>query len=474
MSRINFEAVAISTGIPVVVLQGIESLDASLDMERAVDKCVSQAALVYFIGNQAGNKLLNQLILDGVLLDHLGWESIRLLRDLSYKTRYLYKLDALIDVMYTNFQMIKAGAVLGEQDKLSLKAYGILHDLAKLNNDLNIIKKIGLINGNQVLLQLYERKEKSVEMMCFFDESFGAQIRSMDGIIISYKAGKKAQVCESSRDILDKAFNYFIKFTHTAYGFLSSAQEKKMSHIDIEMYHKETFSLKHFLYSDVHELQLESLVSDNAKTELHRLYGEAWLDVLKDKYATIERNIHDNTMLHQHVVAEYTSWFRRLQLVTPWLQGGHQRIVGRDHDNESVRDQIYGRAQWEAEREKGSCKILCSEFVGMTLIAAVQELNDDIKTDLVEKGLQDRFGLNWVDNPISEKEKLHLLTPRRLIAALEARGVVTKIEKPEEICRYIATSTKASKATLQVLPKASSFLDNPDIEPGDMLVAPAC
>jgi hypothetical protein len=109
--------------------------------------------------------------------------------------------------------------------------------------------------------------------------------------------------------------------------------------------------------------------------------------------------------------------------------------------------------------------ILCSEFIGKTVIAAVQELNDDIVKQLEAKGVTD-IPDPVVKSPISEKEQLHLLTPERLLTAMQERGAVVKVATPTALSQFVTkgdnesslSSTPDAKAQMKQLKENDTTL----------------
>lgn len=446
---IDFSKAAKRTGIPQDRLEAIIALDTKLSGGRPLSDCDIQGMLEWAIGNDAFNQALATCASDEELNQYINPYTIPMLRALSYKTRFLDKITKEFDQIYENFKAVQEqGKVLRPKEKISLKQYGILYDIARLNSTLNQLHHMGLINGNEALTSLYEKKEKAAEMIKFFDDTFENKVTSSAGKIVSHSVGRKARLCDSKRSFMDKLVHFLVKFKHTAYGIKSDKAHRKniqLSHIDPD-YRQEQLTFKQALYSEVHELQLENLISDTARETLQAHYGDNWLQIVENKYRTIERRIHDNRMMgYEHIEADVPP-LKLFKIFTVWLQGGNRTWFGHHHSNEDVRDKILGQGKWERSAGDEPATLMCSEFVGMTLIASIQMLNDELKQEIDPNGTQALPDL--LKSPLSKREKLHLLTPSRLLVALEKRGVVKKIDHlGEELRQYVSTSKKELKHT---------------------------
>ncbi|WP_244940855.1 hypothetical protein [Legionella sainthelensi] len=89
------------------------------------------------------------------------------------------------------------------------------------------------------------------------------------------------------------------------------------------------------------------------------------------------------------------------------------------------------------DENREQSKVLCSEFISKTLIAAIQELNDRVVKELRDihgvQNVPDRL----IKSPISQRDKLELMTPEHLFKTLSERKAIEKVETPSEINELI-------------------------------------
>lgn len=394
----------------------------------------------------------------------ISGQTMGIVKDFPYRTRHYRKIADQFDDIYQYFLDVKDGkADLDSKNKVTLEQYGILHDMAYLNGIMEMLNKDGLIAGNERLEKLYNQTQKAKEMITHFDNTFDQKFKMPVGATVFDNVKRKATIYGKALDFFSKIMRFFVtKFGHASKGMTKetddASHQNKISHIN-PGYQEEKFNLRNFLYSDVYAINLEALVDDKTKDLLQRAYGDEWVDALNNTFSGIEREIHDNAnKMHGHIMAEGGTG-RFAQIATVFLQGGHQNLLSKHHSNEDIRDNIMGRGRWQAEGRRQQQKFLCSEFIGMTVIASIQELNDVLKKDLMDKGISEEdIPETLVTSPISEYEKLELLTPERLLKAMKDRGAVKVVDTPKDINKFI--KTEGPKSITQKFKKRVSELSH--------------
>lgn len=393
-----------------------------------------QDLLVDSIGNVEFNKKLS------ILAPYSGRDTglsiaAMLLKDFTYRTRNWDKISSDIDNIYTNFQDVAfEGNYLNERNKISLKKYGILYDLGNLNATMEKLNNMDLIRENKTLETLSEHAAHAAEICSHLDQTFNAKFKLPTGSVVFDDTYKKSEIYGKSMN----SFENIIAMAITKYGHASkgiSTVKNKISHIN-PTYLEENFSLRNYLYSDIYQIKLDKLIEKENQELLRQELGEQWLIQLELMYSNIERDIHDGAeLLHGDIAAEGGK-VRFAMIGTSYLHGGHQNKFITHHTNAAIRDQIYGKGKWAEVEKKAPRKLVCSEFVGMTVIAAIEELNTVVKQQLQEKGVEN-IPDTIIISPISEYEKLYLLTPQRLFAAMDERDALEKVETPREISKLV-------------------------------------
>lgn len=452
----TIEQLEIATGINKELLENIRSLakkefdsEAQLNDSEAVNV---QNVIAQMIGNMSTNKLLGSLAEMSARDTGIPTGTAAALKDLSYRTRNLKKIESDLDHIWDDFEEVKAGKKkLNENEKISLNQYGILFDLAALNKTLERYNGWGLIKGNAELEKLYNQTQRAATMISHYDETFNQEFRMPAGTVVFDNTHNKSQIYGKELGFFEKIIAFFVsKFGHVSKGLSvenDGVVENKISHIN-PTYKEEKFSLRNFLYSDVYRIKLENLIDQDTKTLLKEQLGIDWLSQLEKKYADIERQIHDGSRSeHCHIEAEGGKGRFTLLGLAPFL-GGHKNFFMSDHNNADIRDDILGRGKWAEEGKREVSKILCSEFIGKTIIAAVQELNDVVKEQLKEKGVE-HIPEIIIKSPLSQREKLYLLTPERLLTAMQERGALERVQTPVKLNQFFSKGPVSSSVMEQ-------------------------
>lgn len=392
--------------------------------------------LAGMIGDMSLNRQLTALGQMSARETEIDTMTIAGLKDLSYRTRHLNEIDAVLNDILLRIERAQRGQTLEEAEKITLKQYGILHDLATLNSTLNNYNEKGLITGNEQLERLHHCSNNAVQIIGHLDKTFNERFIMPTGAVIFDDTKKKAQVYGKTLSFFEQSIAFFVtKYGHTAKGVYTKTgeiQENKMSHINPD-YKQDNYSLRNYLYSDIYQINLNNLIDPSAKRLLEARYQENWLTSVQEKFDAIEKRIHaGNLGAHRHVTSE-GSTARYAQIATTKAQGGHKNLFYNDHTNADIRDDILGENKWAGE-QRGVSRVLCSEFIGKTIIASIQELNTILREELGSNAPPTPI----IKNPISEKEKLHLLTPQRLLIAMQKRGAIEQVETSPELSKVMA------------------------------------
>jgi hypothetical protein len=158
-------------------------------------------------------------------------------------------------------------------------------------------------------------------------------------------------------------------------------------------YQKDEFVLSEFLYSEEYRIKLDKLIErDEIKELLKKHLGDDWLQQLENKFAIIQREIHD------------------AQLLGPNYHG----LI---HQDTSAQDDF--RAE-----DKSPVTLICSPFVGICTMDAIKELNEQLMQELKNKGVDD-CPSPLLQLPVSEK--LDALSPSQFIDALDKWGALERL-----------------------------------------------
>jgi hypothetical protein len=289
------------------------------------------------------------------------------------------------------------------------------------------------------------------------------------GAVVFDDTVKKSEIYGKTLEFFEQSIIHLVtKFSHVSKGISVEKEgkfENKISHINPN-YQQDKFDLRSFLYSDIYQIKLENLIKPQVKTLLQEHLGPNWLSEVEQMFGIIERQIHDvDRSARMHIIAE-GSIGRFAQIATSGLQGGHQTFFMNDHENTEVRDDIFGKGKWESLAKRPESRLLCSEFIGKTIIASIQELNDQLKKILTEKGVSN-IPFPLVKNPISESEKLHLLTPERLLKVLLEKNAVERVSAPDEVTKFTQLSDTVKFKKLKEELQEAKGKEDPSSKPSD-------
>ncbi|CDZ76975.1 hypothetical protein BN59_01254 [Legionella massiliensis] len=430
------------SGISQEVIQGMRLLESKKSDDALVlspeEKSAVQDMLVSLIGDMDTNKKIITISPYSRMDSGIGGMTAAEVKDISYRTRNLHKIQPEMDRIWNNFQdALNGERELATNEKMTLKEFGMLYDLANLNAILEQYNTLGLIEGNDRLEALYQTTQRAATMVRHLDNTFDQQFRAPVGSVVFDRTKSKSEIYGKELSAFEKGVTKVTKFGHASRAVTVENNDQvsnKLSHIN-PGYKEEKFALRNFLYADVYRIKLENLISEEDQALFKEHLGDDWLQQLEQEFSDIEQEIHNGARdMHEHVTAEGGTG-RFASVATNKLHGGYKNFVKKDHKNPEVRDDVMGKGQWDVENRDQS-KVLCSEFVGKTLIAAVQELNDRVVKRLRDDGV-DNVPDRMISSPISQREKLKLMTPERLLHALEERHVIEKVESPRELSQFI-------------------------------------
>jgi len=302
------------------------------------------------------------------------------------------------------------------------------------------------LTSNAILSTLYTQSSQAAEMINFFEAQFNQELKVHAGTVMFEDMSKEVQMFQSMNTFYDR-LNYFFTKLYTKYDHASKlvttdANENRLSHLYTTGYKEDGCALRDFLYNDTYRLKLDSLIDKQTQQLLEMHLGAEWLGALEHEYSAIERTLHDEAR-HPYTFANAKiGMLKKLNIAVEAVFLGHKSVL-RQHDNTLIHHQIF-QTDPRSLAEEQHKPLLCSEFIGLTMIAAIEELNQRIKDVLIHQGAKN-IPDKIIKNPISRREKLYLLTPERLLTALKKRAVVERYELPPTLSQHITTTQKAKK-----------------------------
>jgi hypothetical protein len=422
-----------------------------------------QQGLVDSIGNMDVNKRLIEIKETKTKNE----ETREILVALTYRTRHYSKIKDRIDSIWAIFQEAKDSRWPSDKPKLTFEDYSILYDLARLYEKLKILNEEGLFKDNETLGALYQHSQYAYEMTQYFE----AKNAPSPGVLAFHDVEKEATFRGRVRTFFERLQDFITgRFGHASQVAQTTIPTEKPASPSIAhlypTYKQESVPLRYFLYNDMYCIKLKRLIDKKNQNILQGALGDNWLEQVENLFIEIQRDIHDNSRGKYGRVEVRFDFLRGFAIGMASLFFGHKNWLMRDHSNKDIRDMMLKKGQW-IEKDIKPPHMLCSEFLGRTIIATMEELNDRLKKKLEEKGVKNIPAI-LIENPISEMENLYCLTPTRLLIALQEKGAVEEVPLSPEITHAIEIDPSAAKTTTAAIGK----IKEPEPEPTKPLPKP--
>lgn len=331
-----------------------EDLDALWLLEKAAhskpcgQECLlsvkEKNCVVAFLEKSIGNMECNQQLLELGKLEHkdtgVSFYVLSALRNIPFKSRSWHRVR------------------FNDKDKITLPQLGILFDLASLTRDLTVFEQLGLLDSSSSLYQLYHDAQQAKKTIGTLEKFFpNALNNSPNTLFLEIKATKGAPMFPNKH------------------------------------YRKDEFVLTEFLYSEEYRIKLDKLIKDEeTKNYLKKHLGPDWLRQLENKFAVIQRQLHD------------------AQLIGP-IHSGITRQDSSSFEHCHAEDQ-------------GAANLICSPFVGICTINSIKELNAQIVKELQKRG-EKKIPLTLLQLPVTDK--LEALSPSHFLDALKKSNALARV-----------------------------------------------
>ena len=373
-----------------------------------------------------GDEKLNERGLSRSSINHVAYY--------IYKTRRISVFNSALERLFRNYQNDQQGISTTEQDKISLAEYGSVCDVASLDSIMQFWERKGFLSDDNDLLKLRANAEKASSVTEALENKFGntLQQNTVPGKIVLNKMHKENIFLGLCNSFLMKFAEKFItKHRHTSKLFTSDQAGLQLSHVDGEAL-ESRFSMSEYLYSDVYRIKIESLIPKEQQDKLRMALGEDWLKKVYGMYGKIERDIHDGTISRFSHLTTPLHKNRDKRLMFSWLPFGLGNKKFSKNDFEQIHTQVRGEFY-----QKGTHEMLCSEFVAHTTIAALVELNAQLK-DVVGVEAQ------MVRMPFGEHEDLRAMHPDRLVSVLKQAGCIEEEVRAPMVAAFFREESKGS------------------------------
>ncbi|MDF3047123.1 MAG: hypothetical protein K0R73_241 [Candidatus Midichloriaceae bacterium] len=387
-----------------------------------------QEFLVSILGNPRLNKALGR---DDIL------------SRFTYKTRnpeiFLAAAEKLLKIANN-----QEGTEIKDEDRLSLREYGILLDYTSMLSDFNGPSRVQLLEDNGTLKSLYDKVNEIKPILENVSKSITeeASKKINSGDLLLNHIERRAEIANKKVDAREKFSLLITKHLHTV-KLVQKDEGVFISHAHSRGRGTDEFNVRVYLFSDVYTLDIKPLINKGFEEKLKAKYGDDYAEAINKKYKGIEKNLHQNTgEKFANVALRADSEYIKTFFADFIGYLGHNKLVAEDLD--LIHADIMNGA-----KEKN--RMLCSEFAARTTVAAFIELNNKLKEKL-GKELGIEVEEDVINIPFSNRERFRTMHPDRLLEILSDKGCIKEMERTETEKKYFSfankvTEQKAAKST---------------------------
>lgn len=352
----------------------------------------------------------------------------------SYKTRHCDKIPVLNKKCKKALELLAVGQKVSESEKLNQFEYGVLCDIAKMKEKLDEYNEKGVIPKTGKLVELYEESKKSYALVKRINECAVSEERYKAGDILMVHSQKSIASKDKRVDQETALTHTFIsKYGHAAQIYIDPANGiPSISHI-YGGYQSDKVQGQDIATSDIFRVDPSKLVSKENMEFLNKLYkaeGKDWKVEVTKMYQDILQEVHEKSQETFEIIKNDKTARFRAGLANFGLYGGHTSRTPQDFSE--VHKSMLGLNDRSVKE-----KMICSEFVAKSTVAAFVELNERLRIKLDENNLP-RKPEDLVEIPISRKERLERIHPERLVTLLDKAGCLTAVGRDDVINELVS------------------------------------
>jgi len=393
--------------------------------------------LQYMKGNLPFNARLEKILEADSIPYGISESALKYSKTFSFKSRHLDALIPLTEKLATAWYQNAEGKTVPKEEKITLQELGILRTMERWGRDLGQVFR--LLSECSKEHSMYMTIEHSVAAHARLRKTY-EQIQATINRDQTYQSGdllltiwtRKVKTMQGNRP--PQAFSFLMSFTryeHTAIIYRNQNEESgpvgepRLSHM-IREYHDSELTLEDLASSDIFRIRVAALVTDKRiRQKLQDTLGEDWPQIVQERYCGIESTLHSSK---QATLGGITNPLSRVMnigtaAIMPWT-----RIRRTNMDFEGIRTSLFDGAQNE------DMQMTCSEFAAKSAIAALLELDTQLKEELdLSEKISSKYCTCVFVLPFHTKEKFKTMQPDRLRHLLSDHKALEKVDYPSFI-----------------------------------------
>jgi hypothetical protein len=363
---------------------------------------------------------------------------------LMFKTKLIKLNEVLLDKSEKAVNALHKGEALDLEKQLTLFELGRLDDLAKLKPILDNLDSVGLVKSSSQLKKLQAQATQSANLIEKIEQKIAAEKMLESGDLVMNLSKKSLALKNKSADREVALTHTFIsKYGHAAQVYIDPAtNEPTFSHIWGE-HQTDRVKLVDIAISDTFRIDVTKLISIEMQAKLEKYYqanGLDWKEELRKQFKeNAQRLLVESKERFEGVKNDKSSRFE-----SGWADLG---FYGGHHDNDAVdrRDvhgTMYGKGGYQIKN-----KMICSEFVAKSVVAAIYETNELLREQMLKEGIIESPE-NIIRIPL-EKERLERVHPQRLIDLLIKEGCLEQVNQSSILKKLVNQKQLYDKVDLK-------------------------
>ncbi|MGC0371347.1 MAG: hypothetical protein DGJ47_000033 [Rickettsiaceae bacterium] len=403
--------------------------------DRYINKKTLDASEINFLQSNLdlliGNTEINNIIYD---LDNINFDSKGLLFTITFKQKYLEKIENTLVKYERNKKLLDKGQELDPSEKLTifeasiLQNSGVLYSIIEehfndflenpITDNLQILKDNSSVQNNEFTRIKSEYLDGNDPI-----------IKNGD-IIVILEDKRRAYCTESYEEVKEEVYKkgqekitlselnfspYHVGMYYNNYD----RNDKFVGHLShhVNVYSQERFQKSTLLQSDIYRVDLQKIIPAKYHSALQDMYGEDWLDVMQE---LLEENIAQLYLDNNFDQIDYDQSIITLSNVANKFQN-----LGRKYkDKKDIFDCFEDLLNPNTDIGKD---VICSSFVAKLLVVALCRTSIQISEvlNLQEERLFDLDSLNY--------ENLYNIGTDQITKAL---GFCLKKVDVSEVCSF--------------------------------------